>query len=244
MLTDASGTPVHVPANPARFEFDAEVAKIFPDMSRRAIPNFETAHALHAKLIKRLYGASGAAVQVLDIGASRGAFFDALVKANVPTAYTAVDNSSAMCQYLRNEITGWVLENDILSDVFDVWAREHKEQFDVVCCNYVLQFLPPQTQLSALHLIASLVRPGGLFILGQKTQHPPTDLGAALHDAYIDWRVGNGYSREEIAAKTQALKGSMAPMTDELVRHELSGLFQEVAQTTAFVMFNTLVARK
>lgn len=31
-MLSLDGTPVHFPANPAKFEFDGEVAKIFPDM--------------------------------------------------------------------------------------------------------------------------------------------------------------------------------------------------------------------
>lgn len=237
----AEGRPVHFPADTKKFSFDGEVSAIFSDMARRSIPNFYEAHAAHARMLKPWMSPG---TSVLDVGASRGAFFQAL-QSVYPLRFPAlelhaVDNSADMCTHLA---TDFPEVNVVCQDIASPQFLSDGEQYDVVCAHYVLQFLPREAQQTALRRMYNAVKPGGVFIYGHKEEHHGIS-GALAHDEYIRFRVDNGYSEEEIRAKTEALKGSMFPLSHEAVRSSLSLYFSEITETFRFMMFSTLFAVK
>lgn len=243
-LDTAENRPVHFPADPAKFAFDSEVSQVFPDMAVRSIPNFLEAHRAHARMLR---GWMKEGVKVLDIGSSRGAFIQALMN-EYPVSgtlgefkITAIDISPDMCEFLRRDFPGVdVLEMDISSNPF--FALQD-ESFDVICVNYVLQFVPEAYQSAVFLKILRLLKPGGVLILGHKSRHGGRS-GDAAHEEYIRFRLENGYTREEIEAKTAALKGSMFPMNHATVMQTLKHQFDEVTETFRFMMFSTIFAVK
>jgi tRNA (cmo5U34)-methyltransferase len=268
----------HFPAKPDRFEFDAEVAAVFDDMARRSIPNYLVAHEMHAALaaehVARVAAATDPAEppSILDIGASHGEFFHALVRhyRRVGQPFpaldlTATDLSPEMCRRMRagfgqspepaaprrrrndprpdpgHPLHGVkVLQQDLMENEFLQW----KGQYDVINAMYVLQFLPEYAQPLVLTKLCTMLRPGGLLSLGQK-EALALPFGPTLHDAYIRFRLDNGYTVEEIAAKTRALKGAMWPMT----RHRLEAILSDygmldLTPVTRSGVFATYVARR
>ena len=235
------GTPVHFPAKPEKFEFDAEVAEVFPNMAERSIPNFHLAHRLHVGMAEGLLIEPGC--RVLDVGASRGHFYEHILEQGFHrVAYTAIDNSKPMCDMLQaRHPSARVLHMDLTGDDFEEHSKE--EQYEVICCNYVLQFLPVNAQIVVLLSLVQMLTRGGLLLIGHKAQHRGY-LGEMSHRAYHKFRRDNGYSQKEIDAKTKALQGSMFPMNHQFLMDTLSQCCSEVAETTRYMMFSTLVARK
>lgn len=239
-LQDNPGRPVHFPADPTKFQFDKEVSAIFPDMARRSIPNFYESHEAHARMLD-MWIRPG--VRILDIGASRGAFYSALI-AQYPQLRTpqqdatlvATDVSGDMCSYLRQEHPYLTVRNESLLDTTH-------EMYDIVCLHYVLQFIPRELQRTALSKVVGMVRPGGVLIYGHKAEHYGF-LGGLMHDEYIRFRLRNGYTLEEIQAKTAALKGSMFPVDDLSIQNVLQRDFSVYEVTFKFMMFSTYFAIK
>ena len=246
-VTDANGKIVHYPENPDKFEFDREVAPLFPNMARRSIPNYEEFHFLHTNIVGHWFAENTPQFSMLDAGASRGEFyrqFLGYIRDHRRSAHfmqlVAIDSSDAMCNYLRAEFPNV----DVRCQQLDGPAfLASDEQFNVINATYVLQFIRPERQLNVLRKLMSMVKPKGLLILGQKDASPGA-LGHMLHEEYVRWRMLNGYSREEIAAKTKALQNSMWPMPHETVIAELRANFTEVVETTRSMMFSTLIAMK
>lgn len=242
-LEQSTDRPVHFPADPSCFSFDKEVSEIFPNMALRAIPNFYQAHEAHVRMLKEHLFPG---VKILDIGASRGAFFNAL-KYNYSDhwvsgafAMEAVDISQDMCDLMAAEMPEvYVRQGDISSPDLTL---QHG-QYDVVCLHYVLQFVPPAKQDYVLSRVIELVKPGGVFIYGHKAQHTGK-VGAKAHEEYMRFRLGNGYSQEEITAKTLALKSSMFPVNHEILMEKVKFHFSEVMETYKFMMFSTFFAIK
>lgn len=248
-LDVADGRPVHFPKDPSNFGFDAEVSAIFPDMARRAIPNFYESHRAHVAMLRAMdWGQGMTRPSVLDVGASRGAFLKAFEEEfGGPEAVSelfrveAIDNSQDMCTYLANDFEyAHVICGDVTSDDF----MESEEKFDLVCCHYVLQFVRPEMQGKVLQKLISMVNPGGVFIFGHKALHEQNPLGWAAHERYHQFRIDNGYTRAEIAAKTEALKGTMFPVRHEMVLKEVQQRFKYVQETFRFMMFSTFMAVK
>lgn len=250
-LDTEGGKVVHFPKNADVFQFDAEVSKIFPDMARRSIPMYWEGHRAHAAMLKEVFETARPPARILDIGASRGAFLRALISEYGEShlragdwEYTALDHSLPMVQYMQDDFSHLpidVQQEDITTEYF---LSRPEGVYDVVNMNYVLQFIHPADQLMVLRKVCALVKPGGVLILGQKDAFE-TMLGQSAHQEYMNFRVRNGYSREEIAAKTKALKGAMYPMNHSvLVTNVYLNGFREVYQTTRWMMFNTLYCIK
>lgn len=231
----------HFPADPNHFAFDSEVSRVFPDMAVRSIPNFQVAHDTHARMVAALT-VDKPHVKVLDIGASRGHFIKALAKA-VGDTYaarfwvTAYENSQPMREYLGADHP----EVDVLP--FDLATDPIPGEYDVIVLHYVLQFLPREVQHEALQKVLAALRPGGILVFGHKSAHHGS-LGAVAHDAYIDFRVQNGYTRAEIEAKTKALAGSMHCADHHCILDDIKAACSQVEETFRFMMFSTLIAVK
>lgn len=245
-VEEIAGNAVHYPKRRNVFEFDDEVSRIFPDMAMRSIPMYREAHRLHVSMLKGTL--SQERVVVYDIGASRGHFFKEVCNQfQLPSDqgrdgfhFVAVDRSLPMLLALKGEMP-WVktVEADA-AHLIDI-----KEQADVICLFYILQFLNgDHDKMALLRWAYRNLKPGGVLILGQKDE--PTDTYSAMFaNEYYKFRMDNGYSLEEIKAKTEALKGSMWPSTPvwlESMCYEAG--FRDYVETTRWLQFSTSICTK
>lgn len=232
--------PIHFPANPDKFVFDGSVAAIFDNMAERSIPMFREAHALHASLMGRVVGSE---CSVMDIGASRGAFLKALDDTYCIENFDvkATDNSPAMVEYLKQDFPSITVEQ---VDITQRGFLNCLNTYSAINCTYVIQFIPPATQRIVLAKICSMVKRGGVLFLGQKIKDP-TPIGEIVHEEYIRWRMSNGYTREEIDAKTKALANSMWPLNEKILIEDLKSMgMTEVTRTCSWGPFSNLMCIK
>lgn len=232
---------IHMPNNPDKFVFDTEVSAIFDDMAERSIPMFREAHAMNARLVGPWLARSG--VEVLDIGASRGAFLRAIDELYGIENFDikATDVSAAMVGYMKSDYPSVTVEQ---VDITGRGFLQCLNTYDVINCTYVLQFIPEKMQRLVLAKICSMVRKGGVLFMGQKLKDP-SPIGAVVHEEYIQWRMRNGYTREEIEAKTKALAGSMWPLNEKLLTEDLKSMgMTEVTRTCSWGPFSNLMCIK
>lgn len=259
-MTDENA--IHFPANPDKFEFDEQVAKVFPDMADRSIPIYRNMHKLHAKILiddyleKERWPENGT-YGVLDIGASRADFYDAIVaeaRARELTAlniqYIPCDKSVAMVEETKSNRRMKVHEYD-LADPTNKAFNGFK--FDAVVMHLVMQFIPMEDRGLAYQRLGDLTKRGGLLFYGEKETLRTawyTDreqrIAESAHDFYIDFRIENGYSQEEIEAKTKALKNSMWEVAYETdTRRNLEHVgFTPFIPTTRIGVFHSFVAMR
>ena len=241
MLKSDGDRVVHYPVHATKFEFDEEVSRIFPDMARRAIPLYEEAHRLHVSMLHRIFAQPQ--VSVCDIGASRGNFFREIcnqlqipVETGSPKfSFVAVDSSRHMLEHLQKEMP-WVCT--VVADATDM--VDFEEPIDVISMFYILQFIEDDTKkLAVLRWAHRNLRPGGVLLLGQKEEI--TDTHSELFtEEYYRFRMRNGYTREEIDAKTRALRGSMWPSSPAWLESMCySAGFRDYVETTKWLQFST-----
>lgn len=239
--------PAHFPANPAKFEFDGEVSKIFPSMAENAIPMYLEAHRLHVSLLRDILDTS-IPVTIVDIGASRGHFFKEIcnqlqidVATGVPNwSMIAVDSSRYMMEYLHDEMP---CVTAIVADAVDM--PDLPVPADVISMFYVLQFIEDeQDRMKLLRWAYRNLRPGGRLLLGQK-EKVFGELDGMFTEEYYRFRERNGYTRAEIEAKTAALKNSMWPISPEWLESMCyEAKFNTYAETTKWLQFSTSMAIK
>ncbi len=216
MMTSDPDNLFDRPDAPIRpFEFDADVARVFPDMVRRSVPGYAELVGLSG-LIARRVARPGTACY--DLGCSLGAVTRAMLR-QVPATVriVAVDNAPAMIAGLRDrlaDVPGGERIELICADVEAVRI----EQASLVVLNLTLQFIPPERRLSLLQGIRAGLVPGGALVLAEKIRVPDDRNGAWLTALHEDFKRANGYSELAIARKRAALERVLVP--DSIETHE------------------------
>lgn len=261
LVINKNGDPVHTPKRRDVFEWDNEVATIFDNMALRSIPMYSETHRIHASIIKRyakdrlnFTGTVGSDVRVTiaDIGASTGAFIKTLCHTFRVDSYVgvpncrvvAIDSSDDMLRQISRSMH-WVdtIQHDIEWGLD--WMRKVIPHFDFVNVSYLLQFLDQGKRLPVLQTISKKMRSGGLIFISQKEAIENVILSKLFQDEYVQFRVDNGYTEEEIAAKTEALKGAMWVDTYEFTKELLEHAgFENVQPTTRWLNFSSMMAVK
>ena len=250
MLSNDHSRPIHYPADPNRFEFDSEVASIFQNMAQRSIPQYNEARRLTiAAILPRIWEAqeNKRYFKILDIGASTGQFFRDLWTAmgieydkDIPYVQAlAIDKSGAMVEKIRETLPKVAT---ILGGTDSL--RFNKEHYDVIVMAYVLQFIEMPLRDELLSVLCNMLVPGGLLLLSQKVTSPQP-LEEYFKNEYYNFRLRNGYSMDEIEAKTQALKGSMWTETHDITRLRLEEAgFSSIFELCSWLQFRTCIVEK
>lgn len=205
-------------AGPVRpFEFDADVARVFPDMVRRSVPGYAELVGLSGLIARRV---AGPGARCYDLGCSLGAVTRSILRQTGPdVSVVAVDNAQAMIEGLQARLadeagidTGRV--ETLCADIRSIAI----EQASLVVLNLTLQFVPIEERLALLQRIRAGLAPGGALILAEKFASPEGRAGDWLTTLHEDFKRANGYSELAIARKRTALEQVLIP--ESLEEHE------------------------
>lgn len=248
LIKDEQGSLIHYPSKPDMFEFDADVAQVFDSMAERSIAGYRQSHELNAYITRRWVEQQCQhknPLHVMDVGASTGGYLEALHKefwvhpsTSIPgLKLHAIDISTPMLDKINEKLPKVrTCQQDIMT------MANLQQEYDIVNISYVLQFLKPNQLLSAVKEVRSCMPQNGLLFVSQK-EKIVSGFGDIFQDRYIDFRKANGYSDEEIAAKTEALKKSMFPVSNQVLREVLESCgFGKIQETSRWLQFSSFVA--
>ena len=183
----------------------------FDEHVRRHLPGYEQIQqlAVSAAMWNVYEGA-----RVLDVGCATGQTL-ALLAGRSPHAFEGigldieekmVSQAAERFSECNNHGIGTRL-GAVLADA----ATQVSPPCDVILALFSLQFIPTPARWSALTLIRRQLKPGGLFILAEKTLGA-SPRGVELHAGlYSDWKLQNGVAPEELVAKWSSLRGQLIP---------------------------------
>ena len=202
------------------FRFDADVARVFPDMIRRSVPGYATVVSMSGLLAGR-YAAAGS--NLYDLGCSLGASTLAM-RRNVRAAdccIIAVDNAAAMLDRCRSVIDSDTHDTRVelvQADIADMPIVDAS----VVVLNFTLQFIPLLQRLDVVQRIYRGLRPGGILVLSEKVTLADPQLDALNIDLHHQFKRENGYSDLEIAQKRNAIDNVLIPETLDTHRQRMA----------------------
>ncbi len=193
------------------FRFDAEVARVFPDMIKRSVPGYETIVAMTGTLAARYAQPHSVCY---DLGCSLGASTIAMRHriAVADCRIIALDNAPAMIERCREMIasdTAPVAVDFVCGDIRDVAI----ERASMVVLNFTLQFLPVADRAPLLQRIYQGLLPGGVLVLSEKIAFPDADFDALMIELHHGFKRANGYSELEISQKRSALEDVLVSET-------------------------------
>jgi tRNA (cmo5U34)-methyltransferase len=195
------------------FEFDDEVADVFPDMIRRSVPGYASMLSLIGQCAET-YVLPG--TNVYDLGCSLGASTFA-VQQNAPASchIHAVDSSAAMVARLRRIVRD---QHDGSADI-EVHEADIRQtnvrNASLVVINLTLQFLPPEERDGFVDRVADGVLPGGALLLSEKIAFADPAQDQLMTTLHHDFKRAHGYSDLEIAQKRTAIENRLIPETLE-----------------------------
>jgi tRNA (cmo5U34)-methyltransferase len=212
----------HVPEK-EKWEFDASVADVFPDMLERSIPQYEVMRRavtdLAIEFCARLPGS------VVDLGSSRGDALAPLVErasrmypvsgeASPLRTFFALEQSPPMLAHLRERFAG--MRN---VEVYDCDLRDSSQRpwgaltSAVTLSVLTLQFVPINYRQAIVRDVARRLAEGGAFILIEKVLGESADVDELMVRLYHRLKGENGYGSEQIERKRSALEGVLVPVT-------------------------------
>ena len=208
---------------PDDFVFDERVVRVFPDMIRRSVPGYGMI-VPNTALLARRYAQDG--TNLYDLGCSLGSVTLAMQQAVTASdvRIIAVDSSPEMIAGMGQAVEANASDIPVtllMADICDVDI----DNASVVVLNFTLQFIAPDFRQSLLDRIAAGMRAGGALILSEKIRFESEceqDLQTEWHH---DFKMAQGYSELEVAAKRDALENVMKPDNDSvhLKRFEEAG---------------------
>jgi len=193
----------------AAFQFDEQVARVFPDMISRSVPGY-SAIISAIGLLAEQYAQSDSVC--FDLGCSLGAAALAMrekIKAE-NCRIVAVDNSSAMTSGLEEKLAMLPPSSPvkvICADISDIDVQNAS----VVVLNFTLQFIPVPDRLALLTKIRQGLLPGGILILSEKIRFADDKQNSLQSDMHLLFKKANGYSELEISQKRLALENVLIP---------------------------------
>jgi tRNA (cmo5U34)-methyltransferase len=197
------------PSEPASFEFNEAVAKVFPDMIARSVPGYAATLRLIGSIADR-YVTPGS--RVYDLGCSLGAAsFSVHRQIGDRAEITAVDLSEAMIDALLKQVAeqGITSIHPQLGDVREIEMRDAR----LTLLNFTLQFVPVKDRLALLTKIAQGTQPGGVLVLSEKINFEDPVVQEEMRTLHEAFKKENGYSELEISRKRAAIEKVLIPET-------------------------------
>jgi tRNA (cmo5U34)-methyltransferase len=206
----------HIPAGP--WVFDDSVTAVFDDMLQRSIPQYDIMRAT-VDILARDFVKSGKLV--IDLGASSGEGIAPLVEdqagrgAEERARFVAIECSPAMLSELRTRFAPF--EDDGLVTIVDHDLRrglpDLGEQASLILSVLTMQFVPMEYRQQVIRSAYDALAPGGAMILVEKVLGSSASLDTQFVGHYLDNKMRNGYSAEEVDRKRLSLEGVLVPVT-------------------------------
>ena len=230
-------------AEAGSFEFNDDVAEVFPDMLRRSIPGYEASIRAIGTLASR-YVQPGS--RCYDLGCSLGAATLAMQQnISVPGCQIiAVDLAPAMIQRCREIIAASDSDVDVLIVEDDV-RQITIEQASMVVMNYTLQFLSLEERDAMIGNIFDGLNDGGILVLSEKVLDEDDEVEKLLVAMHHEFKRQNAYSDLEISRKRTALENVLIPETISMHRTRLENAgFRHVGIWLRQFNFVSIIATK
>lgn len=205
---------------PDSWEFDTQVTKVFDDMLRRSIPQYDI-------MRKACFDIACKFVQpgtsVVDLGCSRGEALAPLIdRFGEGNHYIGVEVSQPMLEASRSRFKEHIGKGVV--EIKDMDLREDYPQVSasVTMAVLVIQFTPIEYRAHILKRVYEHTDDGGVFIFVEKVLGSSAVMDELLVDQYYALKSENGYNEDEIRRKKLSLEGKLVPVTaawnEELLR--------------------------
>lgn len=206
-MHDRDGGDDAIVADNAAWSFDVEPAA-FDTHIRRSVPYYDDGHALVARLSDFFLPQDGL---VYDLGCTTGAASRAILRRHPskPFSLVGIDRVPSMIDYASRQ----------QDDPRATFECADALSYDYAMANlfvlyYTLQFVHPSVRIDLLRRIHDRLHWGGGLILFEKVRAPDARFQDYLSQVYLDFKLENGFTAEQVIDKQRSLKGVLEPFSE------------------------------
>lgn len=190
----------------AGWSFGGDTPQLFDRHIARSVPNYEAGHRLIEQVSDFFVRKDSVAY---EIGTSTGTLLRRLAQRHpYGTRWIGIDVERAMIEHARNVHTSTNVEY-LLGDACEV----DYQASDFMVSYYMVQFVPPRRRQNLVDLIYASLNWGGAFLFFEKVRAPDARFQDMMSALYVDYKLENGYSPEEVLGKASSLKGVLEPFS-------------------------------
>jgi tRNA (cmo5U34)-methyltransferase len=229
-----------IDADNARWRFAGDASTHYDGHVRRSVPFYAETHDLVLKL-SDFFVHEGSLVY--DLGCATGGLLDALAirHADRGAHFVGIDREADMVRLARQRTARHAGVDVVEGELADCAL----ERCDLVVACFTLQFVQPRVRQAVFDRIYAALEWGGGFVLFEKVRAPDARFQDMMSTLYADYKLEQGYSGDEIVAKTRSLKGVLEPFSraGNLGLLERAG-FVDVMSVFKYVCFEGFLAIK
>ena len=195
------------------FTFNDQVAEVFDDMLSRSIPFYAQVIDCMAAILRQKARPGST---VYDLGCATGTTLLELARrlTDLNLTFVGLDNAPAMLAKAERKAEMYRKSSQVHFRQEDITRAELPDS-GVVLCNYTLQFIRPLTRQQFVRRISESLPAEGILLVSEKViSHVPM-LNRMYIDLYHQFKLRQGYSELEIAAKREALENILIPFSIE-----------------------------
>jgi tRNA (cmo5U34)-methyltransferase len=195
----------------ANWSFQGDVAETFVDHVRQSVPGYDEGHDIVCKLSDFFCLEDSIAY---ELGTSTGQLLRKLAEHNrhkPKIRWIGVDAVQPMIQKAKEHCAG-APNAELVCD--DIRLVDYKNS-DFIVAYYVIQFIPPRDRQELINKIYQALNWGGGFVWFEKVRGPDARFQDMLTNLYNNFKLGQGFSAEEVLAKTESLKAVMEPFSSQ-----------------------------
>lgn len=220
------------------WSFEGDVASVFDQHVAKSVPFYSVGHDLIVELSS--FFLSGEGAKVLDVGSSTG-----LLAKRIADVYPNADVTGI------DLVDNMVLEANKNHKAANLTFRkqnfleEDGELFDSIIMYYTLQFNSPAIRQELVDKVYRCLNWGGAFFLFEKVRGNDARFQDIFTGIYNDFKSRQGYSPEQIMAKSKSLRGVLEPFSSlgNYQMLERSG-FADIAVVFKWACFEGILAIK
>ncbi len=195
--------------SPGAWQFDNAVPAVFDTHISKSIPGYAEGHELIVSLIRTKMQNSG---RCYELGCSTGTLTAKMAACSDARRMVIVGIDRVAGMIARAEIRCSAFAN-VSFEIADI-VKHDLLPSSVIVSYYTLHFTPVSTRMDTVRRIFRALQPGGLFLLFEKIRFSDPRLDWEMTEKYHQFKKSRGFSSEEIRSKAQALKGVLAPYTE------------------------------
>ncbi len=195
----------------ASWSFGGNVPENFSNHVKRSVPFYEEGHELVCKLSDFFVRDDSTCY---ELGVSTGALIKGLAnkhehRPNV--RWIGIDVEENMIKKAKEQCDNTPNIELLVEDL----VSYPLEKSDLIISYYTMQFIPPYVRQEIFNKIYNALNWGGAFIMFEKVRACDARFQDMMQTLYTDFKLEQGYSTQEIVAKTKSLKGVLEPFSTQ-----------------------------
>jgi len=211
MKTKSAGDEIKT--EDANWSFSGETVEKFDKHIEKSVPLYNEGHDLICNLSKFFVKDNSF---IYEVGSSTGSLSIKLAKANhvkknpqfigfdIEKDMVDKSNKNAKIESIKN----------VRFEQSDIVSTE-LEKSDLIVCYYTIQFIPPAVRQDVVDKLYNSLNWGGALILFEKVRAPDARFQDIINTLYLDYKLKQGYSEENVISKMMSLKGILEPFSTQ-----------------------------